>query len=281
MKYSAAELAQAGFKYIGYAYSKMDCQKFVETCMHDVGYVRDLAGSNAWYRAMDWVGSPEECTRQFGSVPKGAILFIVEKDGKEPAKYQGDEKGNASHMGIVTGQGEGAIHSSSSKGCVCESKFKGKTIHNGGWNKVGLQKCFDYGNTVNWHFDHGSGGEPMNETEIGTVYAENGKPVNLRKSPSTSAALIDHIPVGTELEILSDDGDWCKVEVNGKTGWMMKKFIITEDLPVAEDPDQDEDFGSDDLYDEIGENEAAQLLAEIYVELGRLRDKIEKVVGRG
>ena len=276
MKYSASDLARVGFQYIGYAYSRMDCQKFVETCMADVGYHKDLPGSNAWYRYMDWTGSPEECAQQFGCVPKGAILFIVEHDGKEPAKYQGDGKGNASHMGIVTGQGEGAIHSSSSRGCVCESKFKGKTIPNGGWNKVGLLNAFDYGLKNGGDQE----GEPMNEAKTGTVYAENGKPVNLRKAASTDAALIDRIPVGTDVEILSESGEWYKVKADGKTGWMMKKFIIVDDDKPAPDPDQDEDFG-DIFDDEPGENEAAALLAEIYVELGRLRDEIEKVIGRG
>ena len=95
MKYSAEALSLAGDKYLGRSYGEMDCQKFVEQCMADVGCRRDLRGSNAWYRAMDWTGTPEECLRQFGTVPKGAVLFIVESGGREPAKYRGDGKGNA------------------------------------------------------------------------------------------------------------------------------------------------------------------------------------------
>ena len=154
MKYSAEEFSRAGDKYLGRAYSEMDCQKFVEKCMADVGLRIDLAGANAWYRKMSWVGSPEECVRRFGCVPKGALLFILEKDGKEPAKYRGDGKGNASHIGIKTGRGEGAIHSSSSRGCVAQSKFRDKTIPNGGWNRVGLWDRFTYGTTVDGYLGH-------------------------------------------------------------------------------------------------------------------------------
>ena len=81
-------------------------------------------------------------------IPNGAFLFILEQDGGEPAKYRADGIGNASHMGIKTGIGEGAIHSSKSRGCVCTSVFRDKSI-NGGWNRVGLWDAIDYGGTVN------------------------------------------------------------------------------------------------------------------------------------
>lgn len=54
----------------------MDCQKFVEKCLADVGIKKDLAGSNAWFRYMTWTGTPEECKKKFGKVPAGAFLFI-------------------------------------------------------------------------------------------------------------------------------------------------------------------------------------------------------------
>ena len=146
-------LGEVGFKYLGVSYSQMDCQAFVEQCLRDCGREINLAGSNAWIRfVMDhgWVGTPEECVQQHGRIPKGAFLFILEQDGKEPAKYQGDGIGNASHIGLVTmPEGEGAIHSSASRGCVCESRFEGKTIRNGGWNRVGLwaDVAYDWGDS--------------------------------------------------------------------------------------------------------------------------------------
>ena len=218
MTYSAEEFSRAGDKYLGRAYSEMDCQKFVEKCMADVGLRVDLAGANAWYRKMSWTGSPEECVKRFGCVPKGALLFILEKDGKEPAKYRGDGKGNASHIGIKTGRGEGAIHSSSSRGCVAVSKFKDRTIGNGGWNRVGLWERFTYRSAVDRRIqqDGDVGGETsgtvlsFHESETaravplfhsGVVFAESGNTVNLRKAKG--GALVDRISIGTEIEILS------------------------------------------------------------------------------
>ena len=146
MKISAIDFSLAGDKYLGRSYQEMDCQAFVEKCMADVGYRKDLGGSNSWYRECmkhGWAGSPEECAKEFGSVPKGALLFILEDVGpKTPAKFRNDGIGDVTHMGIVTGRNDGAIHSSSSRGCVAASKFKGKTIPNGGWNRVGLLSVF-------------------------------------------------------------------------------------------------------------------------------------------
>ena len=144
------QLGSAGFLYIGTPYKQMDCQAFVEQCLKDCGMNMNLAGSNAWYREVrknGWVGTPEECHAVYGGVPTGAFLFILKQDGGEPEKYKMDGLGNASHIGICTGdRGQGAIHSSSSRGMVCESKFQGTTIPNGGWNCVGLWDRVDYVN---------------------------------------------------------------------------------------------------------------------------------------
>ena len=134
-------LAAAGFEKLGTPYRKMDCQAFVEWCLRQCGLKKNLAGSNAWYREVmrnGWVGSPEACVQQFGKVPAGAFLFIHAFDGGEERRGYRDGLGNAGHIGIVTGKGEGAIHSSSSRGCVAESVFRNKTVPNGGWNRVGL-----------------------------------------------------------------------------------------------------------------------------------------------
>lgn len=134
------KLGAVGFEKLGTLYREMDCQAFIEWCLRQCGLKKDLAGSNAWYREVmknGTVMTPEECVKQLGKVPAGAFLFIHAFDGGEEKRGYRDGLGNASHIGIVTGKGEGAIHSSSSRGCVAESRFRGKTIR-GGWNRVGL-----------------------------------------------------------------------------------------------------------------------------------------------
>lgn len=123
----------------------MDCQGLVEYLLMKCGVPKaecNLAGSNAHWRKCVWTGTPEECKATFGCVPGGAFVFIWEETGA-PAKYDGDGLGNAEHMGVYLG--DCVIHASSSRGMVAESKFAGKTIPNGGWNRVGLSCWVNYG----------------------------------------------------------------------------------------------------------------------------------------
>ena len=279
MKYSAVEFSLAGDKYLGRSYEEMDCQAFVERCMRDVGLKMDLGGSNSWYREVmknGWVGTPEECVKVFGSVPKGALLFIREPvSGSTPGKFRDDGIGDLTHIGIKTGRGKGAIHSCRSRGCVCESEFRDRTIKNGGWNRVGLYNRFDYGTTVSCHLEHNDNSQLPDRryqssngnydgcnvatvTQIkdldscsiiqnselnkegkkltGTVYAESGSTVNLRKGPGKHFALVERIPVGSGVQILEESGEWEKVSAGGLTGWMMKEFLSTEEsVASAED----------------------------------------------
>lgn len=218
---TGTELAGAGFKYIGTPYSEMDCQAFVERCLADCGIRKDLAGSNAWYRFVQengWVGTPEQCKQRFGIIPVGAFLFILNTDGREPDKYKPDGVGNASHIGIYTASGAGAINSSRSRGGVCESNFKGKSIR-GGWNRVGLWRVISYGANVDRILN---GGESMEVTYQAKVV---GGGLNLRESASSNADRICQIPDGTVVTVTEENGQWGKTSYNGKTGWVMLKYL--------------------------------------------------------
>lgn len=259
-----SELARAGCPYLGVKYSEMDCQAFVERCLSDIGLRKDLAGSNAWYRYImqnGWIGSPEECKAMFGMIPEGAFLFIHSFNGKEPEKYQHDGIGNASHIGIYTAMsgaemvtlaiaegdsiadrynfGNGAIHSSSTRDAVATSNFSGKSIR-GGWNKVGLWGAISYGEPID-SIIHGeepsTEPEPGGEMMIATTYSDNGNPVNFRKKPSTSAALVDRIPVGEQVEVAEKGSEWCSCKWNCKTGYIMTQFLIFGEYVPGEDTD--------------------------------------------
>lgn len=259
----AKDVAEAGFKYIGTPYSQMDCQAFVEKCLSDCGIKKDLPGSNAWYRECKdngWVGSPEECVKRFGFVPVGAFIFILKHDGNEPEKYKPDGIGNASHIGIVTHVGEGALNSSSSKGCVCESKFKDKTIKNGGWNQVGLWNKLDYETEEEPAEDEGE-----QESGKATVHSENGLPVKMRSSPSTSCPYYSEVPNGTIVDLLDWEDDWSKIRYNGQSGYMMSSFLIRGEVTPGE-PDEDYNDDYDDEYVMVRRSD----LLEIYNAIGQM-----------
>lgn len=234
MKAKAYDLTLVCNQYLGVPYSEMDCQAFVEKCLADIGVKKDLAGSNAWFRAMTWVGSPEECKSKFGEIPKGAFLFIWANDGGEKERGYFDGKGNASHIGIYTGNGKGAIASSASRGCVAESEFHGKSI-NGGWNRVGLWDKLSYGEKIDNILN---GGEtPMIKA---MVTAKQGSSVNLRERPNQNARVLKQVKLEEIVDIIEELGDWDKVEYNGITGYMMSQFLtpiaqVEPDNPLPDD----------------------------------------------
>ena len=49
--------------------------------------------------------------------------------------------------------------------------------------------------------------------------------LNLRKAPSLEAGVIRQYPTGTWMTILSEEGEWSKVEVGGSTGYVMSKYL--------------------------------------------------------
>ena len=299
MKYNAEEFSLAGDQFLGRSYEEMDCQALVERMMAAVRYRKDLGGSNSWYRECmknGWAGTPEECIREFGSVPKGALLFIREDvSASTPGKFRDDGIGDITHMGVKTGRGDGAIHSSHSRGCVCTSKFKDKTIPNGGWNRVGLLDVFEYGNVGDGsavpHSRNGQNrslvpnGEKEEKRMKGTVTAKSGSTVKLRQKPGTDCTIYWNIPVGTEVEIVDQRENWSKCICSGLTGWMKNEFIRTggeEDLQVAPEPSVSEDPGRfEDPVSDPELEQALTLLADVYQTLQGLCERILSVVGRG
>lgn len=287
MKYSAENFSYAGDKYIGRLYSEMDCQKFVENMMRDIGLNMDLGGSNAWYREVmknGWVGSPEECLSKFGKIPKGAFLFIHAFDGGEEKRGYHDGLGNASHIGVKTGRtgsamcaatgrtdmnfGDGAIHSSYTRDHVSTSKFKDRTI-NGGWNKVGLYKKFTYGDAIDQILDGGVSPDPDPGPEPTPPGPEptptptptptepikavvdtggNGKLLTHPSKGSTALSKAGRLDEGTPVEIIKQSGDWARIKVVDKNNATWYCWVKSKFLRVEETPVTITDE-QDPLYD--------------------------------
>lgn len=55
-----------------------------------------------------------------------------------------------------------------------------------------------------------------------------GGALNLRESASLSAKVLGQYPTGTLVEIVESGDEWHKVEVDGKTGYMMARYLNTD-----------------------------------------------------
>lgn len=241
-KVSALLFAQEGDQYIGRSYEDIDCQELAELMLRGVGIQKNLRGSNAWFRAMTWTGTPEECRKVYGEIPVGAFLFIWDGNGGEKQRGYSDGLGNASHMGVYIGRMGGAIHASQSRGCVAYSEFKGRSIR-GGWNRVGLWDWMDYGERINGILDgtpssvstdKGKEVKTMTERDM-IVTADSGTTVNLRAKADIGGALVCRIPLGeTVLASPVGDGTWSAVTWGIRNGYMMTKFL-REPAPTEED----------------------------------------------
>ena len=59
------------------------------------------------------------------------------------------------------------------------------------------------------------------------VTASNGKPVRMRTGAGTNYSVISTYSVGTQVTVLEYGKTWCRIRVNGYTGYMMTKFLTT------------------------------------------------------
>lgn len=322
-KISAEQLSLEGDKYLGRLYSEMDCQTLVENAMRDAGLKMDLSGSNRWFREVmknGWVGSPEECKKLFGCIPKGALLFVHVFDKGEEARGYHDGLGNAKHIGLFTDRtgedmvrrareagakdpekwnyGDGAINSSYSRGHVATSKFAGKSI-SGGWNKVGLYKKFTYGEVIDRLLaeitgEKESSGNKNETQEVTGMYEailEGGKtssPINIRKA--AEGGLQDKLNQGTRVTVLAESGDWCKISYQ-KGGRTVTGFVKGEFINVADDapgnPDNSDTPGAIDETEwdsktvSITLNMTETAAAAMLPVLDKLVREIVNKVGRG
>lgn len=140
------------------------------------------------------------------------------KGGKN---YNGDLQ-DYSHIGTVTKVNPLEITHMTSPHAMKDTKI-------GKWKYFGQLPQVDYAG--------GGGGG----TEMATVYADKGSTVNMRKSPSTSSALVERIPIGSEVEVLDKQDQWCYCRWQSHKGYIMTQFLLFEDDIPDIDPAPPED----------------------------------------
>lgn len=141
---------------------------------------------------------------------KGKLSNGKRTDGKElkPGTAVFVLKGTSdrSHVGLYIGNGE-VIEASNTKVGVIKSK-----ITNTKWKEWGELKGIDYSVTIS---------ETTNSTVSSAVV--NAVKVALRSGPSTNNSVLTRVNKGERVQVLGES--WTKVTYQGKTGYMMTKFL--------------------------------------------------------
>ena len=149
-------------------------------------------------------------------------------DADKGNKWYGTEPGNLSHIGFVT-----SVNPLEITHCTSPVAKTDSTI--GKWAYWGKLKDVDYGGSPSP--EPGPDPEPTPVTKTMYVYAENGKPVNMRRKASKQAALVERVPVGASVIWQKDNGSgWAYVKYHGFVGWMMDCYLVSEPTP-APSPD--------------------------------------------
>lgn len=174
-----------------------------------------------------------------------------------PSRYADDpDRLDYYHVGVVT-----AVSPLEITHCTKGGGVDGITVDTrlGKWTYRGQLTLLDGYNTT----DREDDGTMATKA---TVYADNGKPVNLRRRPSTSTARLTTVPVGTVVDVYEVEDGWAHVKVNGEEGYMMAKFLRPEEMG-----------GVEDTPDAAGQ---AAVLAQLVRDMAALLDRVDALEDR-
>ena len=177
-----------------------------------------------------------------------------EKDYALPEKYtRGADLNDYYHIGLVDDDGKHVLNAKGTNYGFCRDELTRAQ----GWDCVAYLTDVDYGEAV-----------PV-ETKFARVVLPAGAvgtTVNMRVDARKSSAVVARVPVGSEVRIISDAGEWCGIGYGDKNGWMMSNYL--------EYPNQDGESESISAEDREA-LEAALKQAE------EALDKISSILGRG
>lgn len=152
---------------------------------------------------------------------KGQLKSGKRTDGQElkpgTAIFTGDSS-NHGHVGLYIGEGY-VIEASGTQAGVIKSKI---TLSK--WTYWGELKGVKYGTTTTTTTTP-TPSTPTTSTNTTTKSAlVIGTRLALRSAPSTDAAILTRVDTGQRVQLL-DDTEWVKVKYQGKTGYMMAKYL--------------------------------------------------------
>lgn len=113
------------------------------------------------------------------------------------------------HIGLVDSDPDYVLNAKGTQYGFCRDKLSRKN----GWDFVAYLKDVDYQE------------EKMELAKVVLPTGATGNTVNMRRVPSRSSDIIAKVPVGAEVQVAGDSGQWCQVEYQGKGGYMMSNYL--------------------------------------------------------
>lgn len=191
---SSYTAAMYGSKWIGQWVT--DCSGLFYWAFKELGGYMYHGSNTMWNKYCVAKGKLVNGARSDGQPLKPGTAVFVLKNGSD-----------RSHVGLYIGNGT-VIEASGTKTGVITTK-----ITNTKWAEWGELKGVEY-----------------EQQEVAPVAPEvgsavvNDKKVALRQYPSTNATILTRVEQGQRVQVLSDN-TWTKVSYQGKTGYMMTKFL--------------------------------------------------------
>lgn len=211
------------YKSPGRSLSGMDATGYIAYCLGRLGIPIQATGSNSLYREVGGTPIPLADALKRGLVVPGSLLFRVERDGGEPAKFRGDGLGNATFALICIAPGRAAYPSEKMKKLI-DTKIE---VVSGKANMVMLHPRLDYGAIGAAPPQPGIQTPPETPTEM-IVVTPDGR-LNMRPRPSLNTMIMKRIDPGTRVQVNFNQGEWSHIthtiDGSSMTGWVMAKFL--------------------------------------------------------
>lgn len=189
-----------------------DCIGLIIGALGRCGYSwQGIHGSNwAARNTMAWLVQVSSAA----DLSVGDIVYKARKPGVSgyslPSRYASDpDRTDYYHVGVVRRVQPLEIVHCTSPGVVVDTKL-GKWTYHGRLTMVQ---------------DEGSGESMEEAREMATVVAESGSTVNVRREPGKHAALVERVPVGAQVEVLTRGDAWCRVRYGRCEGYVMAEFL--------------------------------------------------------
>lgn len=146
-------------------------------------------------------------------------------DDQRNNQWYGTPPGDLHHVGLVDEDPRYVLNAKGEKSGFCRNEIKS-------WSFVAYLKNITYNK------------EEASKMQTATVVLPSGaagKTVNFRTRPDRDAQLVERVPVGSQVDVLEDQGAWVKIQWAGKTGYMMSNYLEYEGQDGESMPDLTDD----------------------------------------